>query len=187
MPGTEAVPGIARPGCDTAAAGVRLAEPRPSIHPPRMGAVSVATHDVAGQLEQHRRELTAHCYRMLGSPFEAEDAVQETFIRAWRTFDRFEGRSSLRSWLYRIATNVCLDMLERQGAARPADGPRARHVEPVASNLHTLPEVTWIQPMPDGLVVPRGRPGRRGGRARDDAARVRRRAPAPAAPAARGR
>src|SRR5439155_22941459 len=99
------------------------------------------------QLRQHRGELTAYCYRMLASPFEAEDAVQETLLRAWRSFDRFEGRASLRSWLYRIATNVCLDMLNgRERRARPMDlGPAQ---EPVESNLNTLPEVTWIQPIP---------------------------------------
>jgi RNA polymerase sigma-70 factor, ECF subfamily len=104
------------------------------------------------QLEQHRAELRAYCYRMLGSPFEAEDAVQETFIRAWRGFERFEGRAALRSWLYRIATNVSLDMLNgRERRARPMDLGPAR--EPVESNLNTLPEVTWIEPIPDdGLV-----------------------------------
>src|SRR5881397_2168861 len=110
-----------------------------------------------GELEQHRRELTAYCYRMLGSPFEAEDAVQDTLIRAWRSIDRFEGRSALRSWLYRIATNVCLDMLNgRERRARPMDlGPS---VEPIESNLNTLPEVTWIQPIPDPLVSGGGDP-----------------------------
>jgi len=104
-----------------------------------------------GELEQHRRELTAYCYRMLGSPFEAEDAVQDTLIRAWRSIDRFEGRSALRSWLYRIATNVCLDMLNsRERRARPMDlGPS---VEPVVSNLNTLPEVTWIEPIPQSAI-----------------------------------
>jgi RNA polymerase sigma-70 factor, ECF subfamily len=104
-----------------------------------------------GELEQHRRELTAHCYRMLGSPFEAEDAVQETLLRAWRNLDRFEGRSTLRSWLYRIATNVCLDMLEgRERRARPMDlGPAS---EPIVENLHT-PEIPWLQPVPDPLVA----------------------------------
>jgi RNA polymerase sigma-70 factor (ECF subfamily) len=89
---------------------------------------------------------------MLGSPFEAEDAVQETFIRAWRAYEGFEGRSSLRSWLYRIATNVCLDMLNgRERRARPMDlGPSQ---EPIEANLNTMPEATWIQPAPDPAVV----------------------------------
>ena len=95
---------------------------------------------------------------MLGSAFEAEDAVQETFLRAWRSFDRFEGRAALRSWLYRIATNVCLDMLDsRKRRALPMDLGPAR--EPVAENLNTLPEVTWIEPIPDGRVAPDGRSG----------------------------
>src|SRR5256712_10188343 len=110
-----------------------------------------------GELEQHRRELTAYCYRMLGSPFEAEDAVQDTLVRAWRSFDSFEGRAALRSWLYRIATNVCLDMLNgRERRARPMDLGPAR--EPVVENLSMLPEVTWIEPIPDGVVAPEGDP-----------------------------
>jgi RNA polymerase sigma-70 factor, ECF subfamily len=105
------------------------------------------------RLEQHRAELTAYCYRMLGSPFEAEDAVQDTLVRAWRSFDRFEGRAAFRSWLYHIATNVCLDMLNgRERRARPMDlGPAG---EPDAVHLTTAPEVTWIEPIPDGRVVP---------------------------------
>ena len=110
-----------------------------------------AAGELEQRLEQHRRELTAHCYRMLASPFDAEDAVQETFIRAWRGYDGFEGRAALRSWLYRIATNVCLDMLDgRERRARPMDlGPAQ---EPLASNLNVLPEVTWVQPIPDPAV-----------------------------------
>jgi RNA polymerase sigma-70 factor (ECF subfamily) len=104
------------------------------------------------ELEQHRPELTAYCYRMLGSPFEAEDAVQEALLRAWRGIDRFEGRAALRSWLYRIATNVCFDMLNaRERRARPMDLGPAR--EPVVSNLNTLPEVTWIEPIPVSSVA----------------------------------
>jgi len=112
-----------------------------------------ASRDLELQLDQHRLELTAYCYRMLGSAFEAEDAVQETFLRAWRSFDRFEGRSALRSWLYRIATNVCLDLLNgRERRARPMDLGPARSPDLPIGN--TLPEATWIQPMPDSLVVP---------------------------------
>jgi RNA polymerase sigma-70 factor, ECF subfamily len=116
-----------------------------------------ASRELELQLESHRRELTAYCYRMLGSSFEAEDAVQETMVRAWRSIDRFEGRAALRTWLYRIATNVSLDMLSgRERRARPMDLGPAR--EPIFENLSSLPEVTWIEPIPDGLVVPEGDP-----------------------------
>ena len=109
------------------------------------------------QLEQHRGELTAYCYRMLASPFEAEDAVQETMLRAWRGFSRFEGRSALRSWLYRIATNVCLDMLNgRERRARPMDLGPSR--EPVETSLNALPEVTWVEPIPDSRIAAGGDP-----------------------------
>ena len=120
-----------------------------------LGSPMTTVAPVEQQLEQYRVELTAYCYRMLGS-VEAEDAVQETFIRAWRGFDRFEGRSALRSWLYRIATNVCLDMLDgRKRRARPMDlGPAG---EPIVENLRT-PDLLWIEPMPDGRVMPEGDP-----------------------------
>jgi RNA polymerase sigma-70 factor (ECF subfamily) len=109
-----------------------------------------------GELEarwgQHRVELTAYCYRMLGSAFDAEDAVQDTLVRAWRGIDGFEGRSSLRSWLYRIATNVCLTMLEgRQRRARPMDfGPSGT---PASSIGEPYAEATWLQPIPDSRVL----------------------------------
>jgi RNA polymerase sigma-70 factor, ECF subfamily len=108
--------------------------------------------ELAEQFEQHRVELRGYCYRMLASPFDAEDAVQETFIRAWRGYERFEGRSSLRSWLYKIATNVCLDMMRSvERRARPMDlGPAQA---PVAANLHQLPETSWIEPAPDELII----------------------------------
>ncbi|MGH9113215.1 MAG: sigma-70 family RNA polymerase sigma factor [Acidimicrobiales bacterium] len=107
------------------------------------------------RLEQHRAELTGYCYRLLGSAFEAEDAVQETMVRAWRGFERFEGRSALRSWLYRIATNVCFDMLNgRKRRARPMDlGPASRADSVLRPGL---PEATWIQPMPDSHILPSG-------------------------------
>ncbi|MGB2875318.1 MAG: sigma-70 family RNA polymerase sigma factor [Gaiellaceae bacterium] len=122
-----------------------------------MEGPALTTAPAVAEQEQYRRELTAYCYRMLGSPFEAEDAVQETLLRAWKGRDRFEGRSALRSWLYRIATNVCLDMLKgRERRARPMDLGPAR--EPVESNLNTLAETTWIEPVPEGLVALQGDP-----------------------------
>jgi RNA polymerase sigma-70 factor (ECF subfamily) len=108
---------------------------------------------VPEELEPYRRELTGYCYRMLGSVFEADDAVQETIVRAWRNLDNFEGRSSLRSWIYRIATNVCLDMLRgRQRRALAMDlGPAS-----TAETFHgaTRPEGSWMTPIPNDRVVP---------------------------------
>ena len=103
-------------------------------------------------LERHRAALTGHCYRMLGSASEADDAVQETLVRAWRSGDRFEGRSSLRTWLYRIATRVCLDALsERSRRARPMDlGPPGT----IDAPLTALPRSHWIDPVPDASAVP---------------------------------
>jgi RNA polymerase sigma-70 factor (ECF subfamily) len=120
-----------------------------------MTETTAITTSLELQLEAYRVELTGYCYRMLGS-VDAEDAVQETFIRAWRAHDRFERRSALRSWLYRIATNVCFDMLDsRKRRARPMDlGPAG---EPIVENLRT-PDQLWIEPMPDSLVVGGGDP-----------------------------
>src|SRR5450432_571636 len=117
-----------------------------------MTASAAISAELEDRFEQHRVELRGYCYRMLASPFDSEDAVQETFIRAWRGYDRFEGRSSLRSWLYKIATNVCLDMMRSvERRARPMDlGPAQ---EPVISNLHELPETSWLEPAPDELIV----------------------------------
>src|SRR5438445_4426015 len=112
-----------------------------------MSGVATAQSATADALEQYRRELTGYCYRMLGSAFDAEDAVQETMVRAWRSLEQFEGRSALKSWLYRIATNVCFDALAgRERRARPMDlGPAQ---ERLFANLAELPEVTWITPLP---------------------------------------
>jgi RNA polymerase sigma-70 factor (ECF subfamily) len=123
-----------------------------------METTVVTRADLEASFEAHRSELVAFCYRMLASPFDAEDAVQEAFIRAWRSVECFEGRASLRSWLYRIATNVCLDMLGgRNRRARPMDlGPAQ---EPLLENLHTRSEVTWVEPSPDPVDVATAREG----------------------------
>lgn len=107
--------------------------------------------DIA-DLELHRAALTGHCYRMLGSAFDAEDAVQESMVRAWKALNRFDGRSSLRTWLYKIATNVCLDALSaRSRRARPIEeGP----VGTVDDELETRPRTHWLEPMPDARFLP---------------------------------
>jgi RNA polymerase sigma-70 factor (ECF subfamily) len=118
-------------------------------------APAAASADLGARLEQFRVELTGYCYRMLGSAFEAEDAVQETFVRAWRAFDKFEGRAAFRSWLYRIATNVCVDMLNSpQRRARPMDlGPAQSADTPLGQ---PLTENSWLEPVPDSRTVPSG-------------------------------
>jgi RNA polymerase sigma-70 factor (ECF subfamily) len=105
-------------------------------------------------LEQYRRELTGYCYRMLGSGFEADDAVQETMVRAWRALEGFEGRSAVRSWIYRIATNVCLDLLRgRSRRARPMELGPSSPADP--AHLGPLqPEHMWVTPIPDSRVLP---------------------------------
>jgi RNA polymerase sigma-70 factor (ECF subfamily) len=125
------------------------------LDPVSCAAVTVSSHALAPEdLEGHRRELTAYCYRMLGSGFDAEDAVQETLVRAWRAGEGFEGRSSVRSWLYRIATNVCLDALRRrQRRARPMELGPSR--PPVESSLDgVLPDGAWVSPIADDRVLP---------------------------------
>jgi RNA polymerase sigma-70 factor (ECF subfamily) len=118
---------------------------------------TVPTTPELGWLEEHRRELTSYCYRMLGSPFDAEDAVQETLMRAWRSRDSFEGRAGIRTWLHRIATNVCLDMLKaKERRARPMD--LSPPSEPVEANLHVPADPRWVEPIPDTRVAPEGDP-----------------------------
>ncbi len=135
------------------AGGVRVDQSRTVPKIALVGETAVSVAPEFGELEQHRGELTAYCYRMLGSPFDAEDAVQEALVRAWRNRERFEGRAALRSWLYKIATNVCLDMLKsRERRIRPMDlGPA---LEPLEKNLRVRPEETWLEPMPFTLVAP---------------------------------
>ncbi|MFD6135266.1 sigma-70 family RNA polymerase sigma factor [Isoptericola sp. NPDC060257] len=111
--------------------------------------------DVGALLEPYRRELTGYCYRMLGGAFEADDAVQETLLRAWRSYDRFEGRSSLRSWLYRIATNVCFDHL---GSSKRRERPMGLGGPQPAEEQYfgdVLAEDRWLEPVPDDAVLPR--------------------------------
>ncbi|TML58438.1 MAG: sigma-70 family RNA polymerase sigma factor [Actinobacteria bacterium] len=118
------------------------------------GHVTLSPSLAPDALDQYRRELTGYCYRMLGSGFEADDAVQETLLRAWKAAEGFEGRSSVRSWLYRIATNVCLDMLRgRERRARPMElgsssPPDESHLGPMVA------ERNWVSPIADARVLP---------------------------------
>jgi RNA polymerase sigma-70 factor, ECF subfamily len=104
--------------------------------------------------EPFRRELLAHCYRMLGSADEAEDVVQETYLRAWRSYGAFEGRSSVRSWLYRIATNACLTALEQRGRRALPSGLGGPAEDPDALPGPAEPGIAWLEPIPDALVTP---------------------------------
>ena len=136
---------------DIAAPGQAGRRPRSTSAPERN--MEDGERALEHSFEEYRRELTAYSYRMLGSPDEAEDAVQETFLRAWRNFDNFEGRAALRSWLYKIATNVCLTMLVgRRRRALPMDiGPSA---SPTSARLGApLDENVWVRPIPDRLTV----------------------------------
>ena len=132
------------------------------------------------ELEGYRRELTAHCYRMLGSSSEAEDAVQDTYVRAWKAADSFEGRSSVRTWLYRIATNICIDMSRTpQRRARPVDlGPASAPDPSLVGGTWSEPH--WLTPIPDDRVASTTDPAAAGRDPRVDPVGVRRRTPAPA-------
>ncbi len=112
---------------------------------------SAVEEDFQTLAEPFRRELLAYCYRMLGSVHDAEDLVQETYLRAWRAYDRFEGRSSLRTWLYRIATNACLTALEGRGRRPLPSGLGAPSSDPTGE-LAQSPEVPWVEPVPDAMV-----------------------------------
>ena len=104
--------------------------------------------------EPFRRELLAHCYRMLGSVDEAEDAVQDAYLRAWRSYDTFEGRSSVRAWLYRIATNVCLTALDQRGRRALPSGLGGPADDPDAAIAPAGPGIMWLEPVPDAMVTP---------------------------------
>ena len=116
--------------------------------------VTTGSDEFVQRAEPFRRELLAHCYRMLGSADEAEDLVQETYLRAWRAYGSFEGRSSMRTWLYRIATNACLTALEQRGRRALPSGLGGPSDDPDAPPVPADPGVAWLQPIPDALVTP---------------------------------
>src|SRR5215813_6363884 len=119
---------------------------------PHEGAAMLGSDDFARLTDPFRPELLAHCYRMLGSVYDAEDQVQETLVRAWRSYGEFEGRASLRTWLYRIATNACLRAIENRGR-RPLPSGLTSAGETTDGSLPPVrPEVSWLQPFPDALL-----------------------------------
>ena len=116
--------------------------------------VAVDRAELEARMATHRRELTGYCYRMLGSSFDAEDAVQDTMVRAWRSLDKLAGPGALRSWLYRIATNVCLDLLDgRKRRAMPVDMSEEPSAPVEASLARTLPDGAWVEPALTGSVL----------------------------------
>jgi RNA polymerase sigma-70 factor, ECF subfamily len=119
-----------------------------------MSGEVAAAGEFVSRAEPYRRELLAHCYRMLGSATDAEDVVQETFLRAWRSYDAFEGRSSMRTWLYRIATNACLSALQHHSRRLMPSGLGAPSDDPGLAPAANDASVRWLQPMPDTLVIP---------------------------------
>jgi RNA polymerase sigma-70 factor, ECF subfamily len=116
--------------------------------------VTSLREDFADAADKYRRELLAHCYRMLGSVDEAEDLVQETYLRAWRAYGSFAGRASVRSWLYRIATNACLNALEHRNRRPLPSGLGAPLTDPFGATRAAEPDVPWLEPIPDAMVTP---------------------------------
>ena len=114
----------------------------------------LGSEEFARLTEPFRPELLAHCYRMLGSVYDAEDQVQETLVRAWRSYSDFQGRSSLRTWLYRIATNACLRAIENRARRPLPSGLGAPGDDPDGALAPVLPEIRWLQPIPDALIRP---------------------------------
>lgn len=123
----------------------------PTVTAPQTQDGSSTADQLLVNAQPYRRELLAHCYRMLGSVHDAEDLVQDTYLRAWRAADRFEGRSSLRTWLYRIATNACLSAMESRGRRPLPSGLGAPSDDPERPVVET-PEVPWLEPMPDAWL-----------------------------------